>query len=467
MRLAITRNWIGFVACTVAASAGAAPANLPHTSDEITIDGVMDEPAWQQAVQIKIDIETRPGDNIAARVATVAYLIEDGESIYVAFDARDPEPDKIRAYLRDRDSMWDDDFVGINRREDASWDAIWDSAGKISELGYIVEMEIPLSQLRFPNIEGKQTWGIDVVRFYPRDSLYRFANNRKDRSVSCNLCDLATIEGLESAKPGSDLEIVPTLTASKTDSTDDPGVTPLQSGDTETEAGLSVRWGITPDMTANLTINPDFSQVEADVAQLNINNQFALFYPERRPFFLESADYFTTPLQAVFTRTVADPDFGAKITGKRGKNTFGAYVAQDAITNLLFPGAFGSSITSLEQENTAFVGRYNRSFGNASNVGALLKTREGGGYRNYVAGADVHWKISDQHSVNLQYLGSDTKYPDQVAMDFGQMLVSYRRLMSIGNFSRSPELGTVLKRVAGRAWTLAAADTLLMMAAVE
>jgi hypothetical protein len=215
------------------------------------------------------------------------------------------------------------------------------------------------------------------------------------------------------------------VTASKTDSTDDPGVTPLQSGDTETEAGLTVRWGITPDMTANLTINPDFSQVEADVAQLNINNQFALFYPERRPFFLEGADYFTTPLQAVFTRTVADPDYGAKITGKRGKNTFGAYVAQDAITNLLFPGAFGSSITSLEQENTAFVGRYSRGFGDASNVGALLTTREGDGYHNYVAGADVHWKISDQHSIDLQYLGSDTKYPDQVAMDFGQPLSDF------------------------------------------
>ena len=451
----MTRSWLGFVACTVAASAAAAPAILPHTSDDITIDGVMDEAAWQQAVKIKIDIETRPGDNIPARVATVAYLLENGESLYVAFDARDSEPEKIRAYLRDRDTAWDDDFVGIildtynderrafeffsnalgvqmdatnddvNQREDSSWDAIWDSAGKIGELGYIVEMEIPLNQLRFPNSEGKQTWGIDLVRFYPRDSRFRFGNNRQDRSVSCYLCDLATVEGLENAKPGRDLEIVPTVTSSKTDSTDDPGVTPLQSGDTETEAGLSVRWGITPDMTANLTINPDFSQVEADVAQLDINNQFALFYPERRPFFLEGADYFTTPLLAVYTRTVADPDYGAKITGKRGKNTFGAYFTQDAITNFLFPGAFESNITSLGQENTAFVGRYNRSFGDASNVGALLTTREGDGYHNYVAGADARWKINDQHSVNLQYLGSETKSPNQVAIDFEQPLSDF------------------------------------------
>ena len=425
------------------------------TSDAIKIDGVMDEAAWQHATQINLDIETRPGENIPARVATVAYLLEDGDSIFIAFDARDPEPEKIRAYLRDRDSAWDDDFVGIildtynderrafeffsnalgiqmdatnddvNKREDESWDGIWDSAGKISELGYIVEMEIPLSQLRFPDIDGKQTWGIDLVRFYPRDSRYRLANNSMDRSVNCYLCNLSEISGLENVEPGRDLEFVPTLTSSKTDSTDDPGVAPLQSGEAETEAGLSVRWGITPDVTANLAINPDFSQVETDVAQLDVNNQFALFFPEKRPFFLEGADYFTTPLDAVFTRTVADPDYGAKITGKRGNNTVGVYLAEDAITNLLFPGAFYSDGTSLDESNTAFVGRYSRSFGDASSFGALVTTRDGDGYHNYVSGADLHWKISDQHSVNLQYLGSDTQYPDQVAIDFDQPLLEF------------------------------------------
>ena len=452
----MTRNWLGFVAGMGAASAGAAPVSLPSTTDEIRVDGVMDEAAWEQAVQIKLDIETRPGENIPARVQTVAYLIENGESLFIAFDARDPEPDKIRAYLRDRDSAWDDDFVGIildtynderrafeffsnalgvqmdatnddvNKREDESWDAIWDSAGDINEFGYIVEMEIPFSQLRFPKIDGNQTWGIDVVRFYPRDSRYRFANNSADRSVNCYLCNFSKIQGFENATPGRNLEIVPTVTSSKTDSTDDPGVEPLQSGDTETEAGLSIRWGITPDITANLAINPDFSQVEADVAQLEVNNQFALFYPEKRPFFLEGADYFTTPLDAVFTRTVADPDFGAKITGKRGNNTLGAFVAEDAITNLIFPGAFYSDGTSLDEKNIAFVGRYSRSFGDASSFGALITTREGDDYHNRVGGADLHWKISDQHSVDMQYLGSDTRYPDEVAIDFDQPLSSFK-----------------------------------------
>ncbi len=424
--------------------------DLASTTDTIKIDGVLDEAAWQHATQIPIDNETRPGENIPARVSTVAYLIENGDTLYVAFDARDPDPSQIRAYLRDRDSAWNDDFVGIvldtynderrafeffsnplgvqmdatnddvNKREDSSWDAIWDSAGSINAEGYIVEMEIPLNQLRFPNTEGKQIWGIDVLRFYPRDKRYRFSNNQMDRSVNCYLCQFAKIEGLEDAQPGRDLEIVPTLTATRTDSTDDPGVVPMQSGNTDTEAGVSIRWGITPDMTANLTINPDFSQVEADVAQLDVNNQFALFFPETRPFFLEGADYFRTPIDAVFTRTIADPDYGAKLTGKRGDHTYGVFAAQDAITNLLFPGAFGSDSTSLDQDNSAFVGRYSYGFGDASSVGALLTARDGDDYHNDVGGFDMRWKISDQHSIRAQYLRSDTEYPDEIAMEFEQ-----------------------------------------------
>ena len=436
-------------------AAGASVPQLPNTDAEISIDGVMDEPAWSDAIAIPVNIETRPGENTPAPVDTVAYIIEDGQSLYVAFDARDPEPHLIRAFLRDRDSAWNDDFVGIvidtygderrafeffvnplgvqmdltnddvNKNEDASWDAIWDSAGKIGDDGYVVEIEIPLSQLRFPRVEDKQTWGIDLLRFYPREHRYRLSNNPQDRSVNCYLCQLTKLQGLEGTEPGRDLEVVPTLTASQLSTTDDPGSAPLQSGDAEAELGLNVRWGITPDLTANLAINPDFSQVEADAAQLDVNNQFALFFPEKRPFFLEGADYFSTPIRAVFTRTVADPSVGAKLTGKRGKNTFGLYVAQDEITNLIFPGPTGSDSESLLQENTAMVGRYARSFGDASAIGALVTSRSGDDYHNNVAGFDLRWKISDQHSVFGQYLRSDTRYPDEVATDFDQPLGSF------------------------------------------
>ncbi len=418
----------------------------------ITIDGVLDEEAWQHATPIKVHIETEPGENTPARVKTMAYVVENGVNLYVAFDARDPHPSAIRAFLRDRDSGWHDDFVGIvldtynderrafqffvnalgvqmdmtnddvNKNEDSSWDAIWDSAGQINDKGFVVEMEIPLNQLRFPNIDGKQTWGIELLRFYPRDRRYRMSNNVKDRAVNCYLCQFAKITGLEGITPGRDLEIVPTLTGLRAESTDEPGVIPLQGSGTEAEAGISIRWGITPGMTANLAINPDFSQVEADIAKLDVNSQFALFFDEKRPFFLEGADYFRTPIDAVFTRTVADPDVGAKLTGKRDDHTYGVFVAQDSVTNLLFPGAFGSDSTSIAQDNTAFVGRYSHGFGDASSFGALLTSRDGDDYSNAVGGLDVRWRINDQHALRAQYLRSETEYPDAIAEEFEQPL---------------------------------------------
>ena len=447
-----------FLMLLAAAPVWASTANipdLPRIDGPVNIDGILDDDAWRQALQIKVDTETNPGENIPAKVKTVAYLMEDGNSLYVAFDARDPDPSAIRAFLRDRDSAYNDDFVGIvidsyndgrrafeffsnplgaqmdltnddiNRREDDSWNAIWDSAGRITDDGYIVEMEIPLNQLRFQKMEGKQVWGLDVIRMYPRDSRTRIGSNPLDREVNCYLCQFSKIQGLEDVEPGRDLEIVPTLTSSRTDLRDDPLIDPMVQGDVETEAGLNVRWGITPDLTANLAINPDFSQVEADVAQLDVNNQFALFFPETRPFFLEGSDYFRTPIQAVFTRTVADPALGTKLTGKRNNNTFGVYVAEDEVTNLLFPGAFGSESEALEVSNTAAVGRYSRSFGEASQVGALLTARRGDGYHNYVGGFDARWKINDQHTLKAQVLRSDTDYPDEIADDFEQPLDAF------------------------------------------
>ena len=430
-------------------------SDLPRVSKPVSIDGHLDDDAWRHALQVDLDMETNPGENIPAKVKTIAYLMEDGLNLYIAFDARDPDPSKIRAYLRDRDSAYNDDFVGvvidsynderrafeffsnplgsqmdltnddINRQEDDSWDAIWDAAGKITDAGYTVEMEIPLSQLRFQKMDGKQTWGIDVIRMYPRESRFRLGSSELDREINCYLCQFQKYQGLEDVDPGRDLEIVPTITAQRFDNRDDPATDPMINGDIESEAGVSIRWGITPDLTANLAINPDFSQVEADVAQLDVNNQFALFFPEKRPFFLEGSDYFRTPIQAVFTRTVADPTVGAKITGKRGDNTFGFYAAEDDITNLMFPGASSSDSETVDISNTAIVGRYSRSFGDASSVGALLTARDGDGYRNHVGGFDARWKISDQHIIRAQVLQSDTDYPDEVATEFEQPLEAF------------------------------------------
>ncbi len=441
--------WV--IASAWPAAALGVTTDLPSTSSSIKIDGVLDDVAWRDAAQIILDVETSPGENIPARVQTTAYLVEDGENLYVGFKAQDPDPSAIRAYLRDRDSAYDDDFVGfvvdtyndgrrafeffanplgvqmdltnddVNVIESDSWDAIWESAGQINDEGYVVEMRIPLHQLRFPATDGEQTWGIDLLRMYPRKQRYRLSNNLQDHNIFCYLCQFSKLTGLKDAEPGRDFEVVPTLTALRADSTDNPGVDPMVS-DSKAEAGINIRWGITPDLTANLAINPDFSQIEADAAQLDINNRFALFFPEKRPFFLEGADYYKTPLEAVFTRTIASPEVGVKLTGKRGNNTFGVFAAQDEITNLLFPGPFESDSTTLDEANTAFVGRYSRGFGDTSSIGGLVTVRDGDNYHNYVGGVDGSWKINDQHTIQAQYLKSETEYPTDIAIDFDQPL---------------------------------------------
>jgi hypothetical protein len=426
------------------------PHRVPYVSGPVRIDAVLDEEAWSQALVIELGYETFPRENAPAPVATTAYIMQDGERLLVAFDARDPDPSAIRAYLRDRDSAFADDFVGIvidtfgdqqrafelfvnplgvqmdltydevNQNESTAWDAIWESAGRITADGFIVEMAIPFSQLRFQRTEGEQVWGFDVLRFYPRENRVRMSNNRQERGRNCYLCQLARMQGFESARPGRGLEVVPSLTATRFDERVAGVEGPLVKGDPETELGLNVRWAITPDLTASLAINPDFSQVEADVPQLEINNQFALFFPEKRPFFLESADYFSTPINAVFTRTMADPDVGLKLTGRTEGHTFGVFAVEDATTNLLFPGALGSRTEVLDQSNRAGVGRYTWTSGQGSTVGALLTMREGAGYRNQVAGVDGRARISDRHNVRFQFLSSDTLYPAEIAERFGQ-----------------------------------------------
>lgn len=424
--------------------------DLPRSEHKIVIDGKLSDAAWADALRISLDLQTQPGENTAAPVETTALLIENGSSLYVAFDARDPEPEKIRAYLRDRDSAFQDDFVGIvldtfndQRRayeffvnplgvqmdltqdeitgeEDDSWDAIWDSAGVVTDQGYVVELEIPFSQLRFPHSDDALTFGVDLIRMYPREHRYRIGSNALDRNVNCYLCQVSKLSGLRDVKHGKGLEIVPTLTAAQTSSRDDPATDPLLTGDVDVDPGLSLRWGITPEITANLAINPDFSQVEADVAQLDVNNQFALFFPEKRPFFLDGADYFRTPVNAVFTRTVADPDYGLKLTGKRNNNTFGVFATEDRLTNLLLPGPFGSDSESLEINNRAVVGRYSRSFGEASTLGALFTSRQADSYDNSVGAVDGRWKINDQHSIRGQLLRSSTEYPAEIVSEYEQ-----------------------------------------------
>ena len=432
----------------------ASDLTVSRIDEEITIDGRLDEPAWQQAAKTTIDYEWFPGDNAKPPVETECYIAFSDRYLYVAFRAFDPEPEKIRAHLMDRDEVQtfvQDDHVSVmidtfndQRRafqfrvnplgvqadaifseidgiEDFSWDIIWKSAGRIDELGYVVEIALPFNQLRFAKGDGgPATWGFEIGRSYPRSVRHRMTTNPRDQSNNCLLCQLTKVTGFQDLKPGLNLEIAPTLTLNRTDTRPIFPNGPIESGDENSELGLSARWSATPNLTFNATINPDFSQVEADTAQLAVNERFALFFPERRPFFLEGVDFFATRINAVFTRTIADPSWGAKVTSKKGKNLFGLFAANDRINNLVLPSNQGSSFASIDDDVLNGVMRYRRDVGKSSTVGLLYTGRDGDDYGNHVFGIDSLIRFNAKNDLAVQYLHSTTEYPDAFAIANGQ-----------------------------------------------
>ena len=432
---------------------------VKRASSPIRVDGVLDETAWSDASVISVGHEWFPGDNVEPPVRTDCLVAYDSDSLYIAFRAQDPSPGEIRAHLADRDTPFTDDTVGFmidpfdDRRrafqfrvnplgiqmessvsdldgsEDWAWDTIWESAGRIGETGYAVEVRIPFSSLRFPrDAAGSRSWGFLAMRDYPRSTRHRMRSMLTDRDKSCLICQFDLISGMTEITPGRNLELDPTLTGVRTDiRPDEPNGTLADLADNEIDhgtahpdAGLTVRWGITPNLAANAAINPDFSGVEADAAQLDINTRFALYYPEKRPFFLEGADFFSTPIDAVFTRTIADPGAGLKVTGKEGKNAFGVFLARDTINNLIIPSNQGSESTSIDQHVEDGVLRYRRDVGRTSTLGVLYASRDAPGYFNRTGGVDGSLRLSDSDSLRFQLLRSDTEYPDSFQQDFGQ-----------------------------------------------
>jgi hypothetical protein len=436
-----------------AAASGKVTYPITRAVSAIKVDGVLDEDAWKKATVVPLPIEWMPGDNVPPPVETECLVTYDAKNLYFGFRAHDPRPAEIRAHLMDRDdtdTLIQDDHVGMmidtfndERRafqfrvnplgvqadaifseqdgvEDFSWDMIWNAVARITPDGYVVEVALPLKQLRFPAGAGPQTWGFEAFRSYPRNVRHRLSSQRRDRNLGCLLCQENKISGLEGLAQGRNLEFDPTGTFSRTDELAAPTDAGVTRGDVKADAGLTARWSMTSSMTMNGTVNPDFSQIEADVAQLDVNQRFALYYPEKRPFFLEGIDYFTTPIQAVFTRTVADPYWGAKLTGKQGGNAMGLFVTRDRINNLLLPSNESSTNASLEDDVTTVVGRYRRDIGNSSTIGALYAGREGEGYHNRQIGADVFWRPTQADALRAQYIRSDTQYPDEIVQNYGQ-----------------------------------------------
>ncbi|MFC1650523.1 DUF5916 domain-containing protein [Candidatus Latescibacterota bacterium] len=432
---------------SIVANAGDLPYRVPMINTPVKVDAVLDEPVWEEAVRIDANIEVRPGNNIPSPVKTEALLAYDMENIYVAIIAYDPDPSKIRATIKDRDQLNGDDWVlilfdtfndqqrtyaffcnplGIQSdfietpNESGEFDTIWDSHGRITDEGYIVEMAIPFRSFPFQNTEGDQIWGFDVVRSYPRNVRHHIGAFPRDRNNNCYMCQAPKLIGFAGVKPGKNLEIDPTFSARLTQEREDETSGPFKEKDRMFDPGVTARWSVTPNMMLSGTLNPDFSQVEADAAQMDINTKFPLYYSEKRPFFVEGSEIFRSQFNLVHTRTLAEPDWGMKLTGKEGTHTIGFFSARDKVTPLVFPGAEGGDNTTLSMQSTGSVVRYKHDVGSSSYIGTTVSDREGDEYHNRVASVDSQLKFTSKDDLQIQLVGSNTAYSQDIADEFDQ-----------------------------------------------
>ncbi len=424
------------------------PFRIPRMEKKIFLDGKLDDDVWQEALLLEMQYEVWPGENIKAPVKTEALLAYNRTHLFVGFRAYDPDPSAIRARICNRDNIAGDDCVGValctfndnqriysfcsnplgiqddeirnNDGEGGGWDGIWESKGKITDWGYAVEMAIPFSSLRFQRTREDQVWSFDLVRTFPRNVTHYIGFIPQDRNNNCYICQTEKLIGFSGVSRAKNLEIDPTLSGLLTRNRESFPEGKFIEKDSKFEPGITAHWSFTPNLTLSATANPDFSNVEADVAQLDVNTQFALFYPEKRPFFLEGASIFNTLLSVIYTRTLLDPNGGIKLTGKEGRHGVGFFSVHDNITNLLIPGSQSSNWTSLDTRTLGTVLRYRMDIGKASGIGLVLSDREGDDYFNRLAGMDGDFRLARKDRVVFQFLGSQTRYPGHIVNQFGQ-----------------------------------------------
>lgn len=446
-------------ASTARAADEAAPTfPITRATGAIQVDGDLSDAGWKGALKVDTWYETNPGDNVPPQVRSVGYLAYDDRYFYAAFEFQDPEPRKIRAPLGDRDNVPSDtDYGGIiinprndkktallllaNARgiqydavtddssgEDSAPDYFWDSAARLTPEGWVLEMRIPFSSLRYPAADV-QSWGILLYRNYPRAYRYQMFSSRLPRGSSCFICHSGTVTGLQGLPAGGAVVIAPYVNASQTAKVRDGLGSSLRNESVRGEVGGDVKWTPGANTALDATLNPDFSQIESDVAQIGVNERFALFFSEKRPFFLEGVELFATPIQAVYTRTITAPRWGVRATGRLASTNYTALVVEDAGGgSVILPGPTESDLADQESRSYAGLARLRRDLGR-SFVSALLTDREirGGGH-NRVFGPDFQWRPGKSDTVTGQFLWSDSRTPrrpDLAAEWTGQALAGH------------------------------------------
>lgn len=467
----------------------AQPVRLVRFDKPPAIDGKLDDDVWKQAEVLKDFYQVQPGDNIAPSQRTEVMLGFDPKFLYVAFHCYD-DPSKVRANIAKRDNIFDDDYVGIlfdtfndNRKayefdfnplgiqadgiwtdgqgEDFNPDIVLESKGMVTEDGWTVEVAIPFKSLRY--VAGKdKLWG---AHFWRRIKRY---NNELDmwmpinRDISSWLAQAGRLSGLEGISTERTLELIPSLTLSETGKRKGT-LTPAQlstglqdpgrfvNEPLKFDPGLTGKFSITPNVTLDFALNPDFAQVEADQTVVTANQRFPIFFAEKRPFFLEGIDIFNTTISAVHTRAIIDPDVAIKLSGKVGRNTFGLLVASDngpgnlseddrayitadpafllGTSNPSASAAAGVRFRQaqlrhlLDKNSIAGILRLKHDIGTKDSfIGFLGTTYNFAGTNNQLAGFDGRQRIDPQTTFSWQVIGTSSR-KDFFYADSGQRLL--------------------------------------------
>ena len=420
-----------------------------RTETRPDIDGSLDDAVWQRAATITEFTQQAPLDGEAATEETEVWVAYDSDSLYFAFYLHYEDPSIMRANRVDRDRAARDDLVtiyldtfldqqrsydfdvngygvqgdgiidssrqrgGAIPRADRSWDTLFDTAAQIVDDGYIAEMVIPFKSLRYPQRgdDVPHRWGFQIVREVKQKNEENIVWAPMSRDVASFMSQFGVMEGMTNLSRSRNLEILPTFTAINFGSLDeDTGDFDVQ--DTSPEAGVNFKYGVTSNLTADFTLNPDFSQIESDRPQITVNQRFPLFFPELRPFFIEGAEIFQMngPVRFVHTRTIVDPMYGAKLTGKAGGTTLGVLAANDRA-----PGKTDlPSDPGFDKSAQTFIGRVKQDLYSESFVGAIFTDREFLGGHSRLTGADGNFRLGQTHNAQFRAIATDHRDLDGV-----------------------------------------------------
>ena len=405
---------------------------IPRVDAAVEIDGVLDEAVWSEAAVLSGFHQYQPVDGRPAEEKTEVLVWYAPDAIFFGIRAYDSQPGRIRATQADRDNIGNEDqvvlfldtfddrrrafFFGVNplgvqtdgvRTEgagsagrtfggntDNSPDFHFESRGRVTADGYVVEVRIPFKSLRYPSADAMR-WGLQVQRRTQRTGYIDTWTDVRNASASF-LLQSGTIDGLHDLERGVVLEAQPFVTVN-TPGQLDISRNEFSRSDPDFETGVNLRVGFT-NISVDATINPDFSQVESDAGQVTVNQRFALFFPEKRPFFLEGIELFNTPGQLVYTRRIGDPIAGGKVTGKIGPFGFAHLTALD------------KNVDALSRDALFNITRLRTDFGANSSAGLTFTDRsvlDDADY-NRVLSADVRYVFGGMYFLQTQYASAWT-----------------------------------------------------------